>query len=182
MCRERDIDESSMGQGLREVYRQLRNIAKGYMRRERAGHTLQPTALVHEAYLKLHRAEGSDWEHQTRFVAFAARAMRQVLVDHARRYMADKRKGHIDRVPLTMTSIPHSPPLSPEEILDLDQALETLGAQQPNGRRYVSLIDYIWFGGLSLTEAANELSISRRQATRDWSWSRIWLERALSDP
>lgn len=160
------------------AYAELRRLAERYLGRERAGHTLQPTALLHEAYLKLGRGgEGSLWRDQSHFIGCAARAMRQVLVDHARRALAEKRHG--ERVDLTLSSFPNPTVLDPDEVLALDQALAKLARQPPNGARQARLIELVWLGGLDMTAAAAELGVSRRQAHRDWAWARVWLAREM---
>jgi RNA polymerase sigma factor (TIGR02999 family) len=161
------------------AYEQLRRLAAGQLRRERGARTLQPTALVHEAYLKLRVPDDatSPFENQNHFIACAARAMRQVLIDHARRGSAAKRRG--ERVDWTLSAIPDTGALSPDEFLDLDRAMEKLGEQQPNGLRHVRLVELIWLGGMEMTAAAEVLGISRRQAHRDWAWARTWLAREM---
>lgn len=160
------------------AYAELRRLAGRYMRRERRGHTLQPTALLHEAYLKLGQAgENSPWESQGHFIGCAARAMRQVLVDYARRGQAVKRHG--ERVDLTLSAIPAPTVIDPDDFLALDQALEKLAQQLPNGARHSRLIELVWLGGMDMTAAAAELGICRRQAHRDWAWARVWLAREM---
>lgn len=160
------------------AYKELRRIADRYMRRERCGHTLQPTALLHEAYLKLGPAgRDSPWENQNHFIGCAARAMRQVLIDHARRGQADKRRA--ERVDMTLSAIPGPTAVDLDEYLALDQALEKLAGQPPNGARQARLIELVWLGGMDMTAAAAELGICRRQAHRDWAWARVWLAREL---
>ncbi len=160
------------------AYAELRRLADRYMRREHHDHTLQPTELVHEAYLKLGRAgRSSPWESQNHFIGCAARAMRQVLIDHARRGQADKRRA--ERVDTTLSAIPGPSAVDPDEFLALDQALEKLARQLPNGSRHARLIELVWLGGMDMTAAAAELGICRRQAHRDWAWARVWLAREL---
>ncbi|MCK4414950.1 MAG: sigma-70 family RNA polymerase sigma factor [Candidatus Eisenbacteria sp.] len=161
------------------AYRELRGIAARYMSGERSGHTLQPTALVHEAYLKLRRQKRFEWNSRSHFVVLAAQAMRQVLVDVARRRQAGKRRG--ERVDWTITLIPQTGQISPDDYLAIHEALDQLADQKPNGSRHVRLIELVWLGGLEFTEAAQMLGISRRQAHRDWAWARTWLEKALSN-
>lgn len=160
------------------AYQELRRVAARYLRRERAGHTLQPTALVHEAYLRLSRGAGEGaWESQGHFVACAARAMRRVLVDHARRCHALKRRG--TRGDWTVEPQPRGGALSVGDLLALDEALERLGRQPPNGARHVRLLELVWFGGMDMGSAAEQLGVSRRQAQRDWAWARTWLRREM---
>lgn len=159
------------------VYAQLRRIAASYMKREQASHVLQPTALVHEAYLKMARSGNDEWASQTQFVGCAAHVMRQVLIDFARQANAKKRKGEV--VNWTVTSIQAPQPLSPEDLLSLDAALTRLDSMAPRGKRQARLVELVWLGGMGMDEAAAELGISRRQASRDWAFARVWLEKEL---
>jgi RNA polymerase sigma-70 factor (ECF subfamily) len=161
------------------AYRQLHALAVKYMVSERSGHTLQPTALVHEAYIKLKRQQSLRWASQTHFVALAARAMRQVLVDHARKKSAKKRDGV--QAGWTITSPLAGGGMDVEHFLAVHRALERLAARGENGRRQARLIEYVWLGGMPFTEAAEELGVSRRTAHRDWAWARVWLEKELTD-
>lgn len=168
-CEGRDLVE--------RVYESLRTIASSYMRRERAAHVLQPTALVHEAYLRMARSEDSGWASQTQFVGCAAHVMRQVLIDFARKANARKRKGEF--VNWTVTSLAAPQPLAPEDFLSLDAALTRLGTIGSRGGRQARLVELVWLGGMGMDEAAAELGVSRRQANRDWAFARVWLEKEL---
>ncbi len=162
------------------VYGQLRGIAAGFMNRERSDHILQPTALVHEAYIKLARQDDElDWQSQTQFVGCAAYVMRQVLVDFARHSKAAKRRG--EHVAWTVTSLAAPDSIPPEDIIALDGALDRLAGRKPSGRRQARLVELVWLGGMSMSEAAESLGVSRRQAHRDWTFARVWLERELRD-
>lgn len=162
------------------AYAELRHLAARQLHRERGARTLQPTALVHEAYLKLGgRGRPLLWESEAHFIGCAARAMRQVLVDYARRGRAAKRRG--ERVDWTLSSIPQADVVSPDDFLAIDQALTRLSQQPPNGARHARLVELIWFGGMDMTSAALELGICRRQAHRDWAWARTWLRREMGD-
>jgi RNA polymerase sigma factor (TIGR02999 family) len=158
-----------------EVYDELRAAAARLLAREQAAGTLQPTALVHEAWLKL---EGSDgrWRDRGHFVALAARAMRQVLVDHARRRDAAKRGGGQALVTLE-EEVSGGRGLDAEELLALDAALERLGALDPRLRQVVELR---YFGGLGDEEIGAVLGVTGRTAQRDWARARAWLHRELS--
>lgn len=155
------------------VYEELRRIAEVQLRRERRGHTLQPTALVHEAYLKL---AGGDLavENRAHFLAIAARAMRQALVDHARRRRRAKRGGGMKRTTLTAGS--WSEELDLDELLALDDALSEL---EPRQRR---VVECRFFGGMEEQEIAAVLDVSARTVRRDWVKARAWLYRALYPP
>lgn len=156
------------------VYEELRTLARAQMRGEGEGHTLQPTELVHEAYFRLVESPSLGWESRGHFFGAAARAMRQILVDHARRRTADKRGG--GERPVTLSTEIASEPGIPVEVLDLNRALTNLEAQEPALAR---LVELRFFAGLTVTEAANTLGISPRKAARDWSVARLWLHREL---
>lgn len=160
------------------VYDQLKRIAGSFMGREREAHILQPTALVHEAYLKIARSESKNWQSQTHFVGCASHVMRQVLIDFARKTNAAKRRG--ERVNVTITSLASPQPMMPEDYLSLDQALTRLSELKPNGSKQARLVELVWLGGMSMTEAATEIGVSRRQAHRYWVFARVWLEKEIS--
>jgi RNA polymerase sigma factor (TIGR02999 family) len=156
------------------VYEELRSLARAHMRGEGEGHTLQPTELVHEAYFRLVDRPGLGWESRSHFFGAAARAMRQVLVDHARRRMAEKR-GAGDRPVTLSTEIASEPGIS-VEILDLHRALTNLEAQDP---ALAKLVELRFFAGLTVEEASTTLGVSPRKAAKDWSVARLWLHREL---
>lgn len=157
------------------AYDELRILARQFMRRERRDHTLQPTALVHEAYLKLCAGpRAAAWVDRQHFLACAARAMRQILVDHARHRGAAKRR--VLPAAITLASFVPEEAIPYDDIVAVDQALQRLSAVEPNGARQVRLIEYVWLAGMDMTEAATELGISRSQAYRDWRWARTWLK------
>lgn len=140
------------------------------MRRERAGHTLQTTALVHEAYLKLVKQENVHWESRSHFVAVAAQLMRRILVDHARGHLRDKRGGLSSALPLD-EALAFSPE-HPEEVVKLDEALTRLSHFDERQSRIVELR---FFGGLSIEETAKLLGISPKTVKRDWAVAKVWL-------
>ena len=150
------------------VYGELQRVLSG----ERAGHTLQATALVNEAYLKLAHAGGA--ENRLHFIRIAARAMRQVLVDHARRKLADKRGG--DVIHTVVDDKPIGLDARPEELMALDQALERLEKQDPRLRQ---IVECRFFGGLTEGEMADLLGVTTRTVQRDWAKARAWLYREL---
>lgn len=152
------------------VYDELRRRARRYLRAERPDHTLQPTALVHEAYLRLAGQNGVDWQNRTHFFAVAAQVMRRILVDHARAHKAEKRGGHEPRIALE-EGLAFTEEKS-AELLALDEALARLAERDPRQARVVELR---FFGGLSEDEAAEVLGISTRTLKRDWSVARAWL-------
>jgi RNA polymerase sigma factor (TIGR02999 family) len=157
------------------VYRELRRRAGAYLRDERRDHTLQATALVHEAYVKLVGQDRVTWQNRAQFFGVAAQMMRRILVDHARRHHAAKRPGAGARVTLDDrigAAKPHDC-----EILLLDQALRDLAAVEA---RQAEIVELRYFGGLSETEVATLLSISRATVTREWQTARTWLYRRMT--
>ena len=160
------------------LYEELRSIARNLLRRERPGHTLQPTALVHEAYLKLIDADllaaGTDQDAKYRFLGMAANAMRRVLIQHARQRGAEKRGGARQRLALDDLSI--ALPIQDETLLDLDEALAKL--QQVNGR-LAQIAELRLFGGLAVRDLAPMLGVSLATAKADWALARAWLSRLL---
>jgi len=160
------------------VYVELRRQAARLLRRERRDHTLQPTALVHETYLRLIEQRAADWKNRAQFFAVAATAMRRILVDHARRHGARKRGGSWDRISFDETrgAWPGPPDV---EILALEEALEELAVLDP---AKVRLVELRFFAGLSLEETAAVLGVSESTVTRDWRLARAWLFRRLGGP
>jgi RNA polymerase sigma factor (TIGR02999 family) len=156
------------------VYQELRKRAAAYLRRERRGHTLQPTALVNEAYLRLMGQERVTWINRAQFFGLAAQAMRRILVDHAREREAAKRPGGI-RVTLDegMRSVP---PIDCE-VLMLDSVLQELAVID---QRQARIVEMKYFGGLSEEEVAAILSLSRTTITREWQSARAWLYRRMT--
>ena len=153
-----------------QVYDELHNLAASYMRRERPDHTLQTTALVHEAYLRLIGQRNADWQNRSQFFGVAAQLMRRILVDHARVHLSGKRGGLERRVALDNTVI--SPHEQSGELVALDAALSRLAAIDAQQSRVVELR---FFGGLSVEETAQVLNISTRTVKRDWMVAKAWL-------
>jgi RNA polymerase sigma-70 factor, ECF subfamily len=158
-----------------DVYTELRALAAQYLHRERKSHTLQPTALVHEAYLKLVGQTDVDWQGRAHFLAFAAQAMRHILVDHARRHRAAKRGGDRHRITLDDNLIIESN--RDVDLLALEDALNKLTKLDP---RQAQMIELRFFGGLSIAEVAKVMGISKRSVEREWTMVRAWLRRELS--
>lgn len=156
------------------VYADLRRRAVRYLRRERPGHTLQPTALVNEAYLRLVDQTRTDWQNRAHFLAIAAQAMRRVLVDHARQVRRDKRGGSAARIPLEGIDIPTAD--TPDGLIAVDEALDRLAAVDDQQRRIVELR---FFCGLTIDETAQCLSLSPSTVKREWAMARAWLYREL---
>ncbi|CAN5221589.1 sigma-70 family RNA polymerase sigma factor [soil metagenome] len=157
------------------VYAELRRLAAGYIRAERSGHTLQPTALVHEAFVKLVDQPGARWKNRAHFIGVAAQLMRRILVDHARRRAAAKRGGGnrvtlLDEHAVTRTST--------LDLLRVDDALARLACFDPRQSRIVELR---FFGGLSIPETAEALAISPATVKRDWTMAKAWLHRELDE-
>ena len=173
----REGDEQAFDQLLPLVYGQLRQMAQRYLARERSDHTLQATALVHEAYLRLQKVAHLDTKDRSHFLAVASRAMRRILVDHARAQMAEKRVGAGRKLPLEEEIVgSHS---KPAEIIKVHEALPDLEKEH---ERAAQLVELRFFGGLSETEAAETLGLSRATASRDWRFARLWLHNYLSGP
>lgn len=157
------------------VYQALRQQAAGYLRGERAGHTLQPTALAHEVYLRLAGRRDYPWQNRAHFMAVAARAMRHILVDHARRKRARKRGG--GDAPVVLDTGVLAAAGVPVEFDDLDRALDDLARLSERQARVVELR---YFGGLSIEETGEVLGVSPITVKRDWATARAWLYRELS--
>jgi len=156
------------------VYGELRRLAASYLRREREDHTLQPTALVHEAYLRLVEERRVNWQGRSHFFGVAATLMRRILVDHARARLSGKRGGGMPRVPLTDTVMMSRE--RPDELLALDQGLTRLAIVDPQQGRIVELRA---FAGLSVEETSQALGISPATVKRDWAVARAWLSREI---
>jgi RNA polymerase sigma factor (TIGR02999 family) len=167
-------DPQAASQLLPLVYDELRRLAASQLARERPDHTLDATALVHEAYLRLvGGANRTHWNHRLQFVSAAAEAMRRILVDHARKKRAEKRGGGRGRVALEEVAQPHAE--EPIDWLIVDDALESLARQDSAAAELVRLK---LFAGLSVEEAAELLGVSRATAYRDWAFARAWLRDA----
>jgi len=159
---------------LPSVYNELRRMAARRLRKERADHTLQPTALVHEVYLRLADQCKVRWQDRAHFFAIAARIMRRVLVDHARRAQAEKRISSGQKVPLELA--PPVAKLPNLDLLDLDRALSRLA--ELDGRQ-AEVVGLRLFGGLTVEEVARVLEISEATVAREWRMARVWLYREL---
>ena len=168
-------DHAAVDRLFNAVYQGLKNLAEQFFRREPPGQTIQPTALVHEAYLKLIDQKCVDWQGQTHFLAVASQAMRRILVDRARHRGAVKRGGGWKRVTLNDKLIPGFQP--DNDVVTLDEALERLAQLDP---RQAQMVELRFFGGLSVDETAQVLGISKRSAEREWTMVRAWLRRELS--
>lgn len=159
------------------IYDELRRLAQWQMGHE-AGHTLQPTALVHEAYLRLVDQTKTDWRGRTHFVAFASKVMRNLLIDHARKRASAKRGGDQRRVTLVEQISPfESRDLDTDQLLSLHAALERLGDED---ERAAKIVELRYFGGLTVDEVAEVLGVSKRTVEGHWTHARAWLARELS--
>jgi len=156
------------------VYTELYGIASRQMRAGKGSHTLQPTALVNEAYLRLFRSEDRTWSGRDHFLGFASRAMRSILVDHARAKRREKRCAVGDRI--SMDSVILNYEERGKDLVALDEALERLGRMD---ERMVKLVELRFFGGQSMGEAARVLQMSQRTAEREWHTARAWLRKEL---
>jgi RNA polymerase sigma-70 factor, ECF subfamily len=158
------------------VYDELRSLAASFLAREKAGHTLQPTALVNEAYMRLVGPGEVTWDNRAHFFGAAARAIRRILTDHARSRGRQKRGGGAGRVPLDDGSFTVDPPSI--DLLALDEALTRLAALDEQKARVVELR---FFGGLTEEETARALGVSISTVTRDWRFARVWLKREIGE-
>ncbi len=160
------------------IYDELRVLAARYLARERPEHTFQPTALVHEAYMRLVDLRDVRWQNRSHFFAMAARAMRRLLVDHARKHRTAKRGGADRGVPLDQVGELAAPGRSPD-LLALDEALKRLATFDP---LKASVVELRYFGGLSHDETAQILDSSRSTVVRHWRFAKAWLHSELSAP
>ena len=156
------------------VYEPLRLIAERHLNREREGHTLQPTALVHELYIRFVDQRHVDWRDRTHFFAVSAQVMRRILVDYARRRKSDKRGGSL--LPVTLTAALEACAEESFDVIALDLALDNLAAIFP---QQAKLVELRFYGGLTLDETAEAMGISAATVSREWTMARAWLRRAL---
>lgn len=168
-------DQAALDRLMPLVYTELRRLATNYLRRERVGHTLQPTALVNEAYLRLVDQKNSRWQNRAQFFGISAQLMRRILVDHARQHQAAKRGGS-DQQRLSITHAGRAATETPVDLLALNEALDELAKMDPQQCRIVELK---FFGGLSIEETAEVLGIGHATVERDWKLARAWLRRQL---
>ena len=168
-------DEGALGKLFPLMHPELHRLAHHYMSRERAGHTLQTTAVLNEAYLRLVDNTTPVWQGRTHFIAAAAQLMRRIMVDHARERRSLKRGGGALKVTLDEAALVTE--TRSEELLALDEALESLAAQDP---RKGQIVELRYFGGLTVEETAEFLKLSQRTVEREWNMAKAWLYRALS--
>ena len=168
-------DERAVGELIPLVYGELRRLAAAYLRGERKGHTLQPTALVHEAYLRLVEQSSPDWQSRSHFYGVAARVMRQILVDHARRKLAKKRAG----VAVTLDQAVSFQQEGSGDLVALDAALTDL---EKFDARKCQTIELRYFAGLSMDEIAQAMQLSVQTVRRDLRMAEAWLNNAMQNP
>jgi len=169
-------DRSAFDELMPLVYAELRRLARGYMRRQPADHTLQTTALVNEAYLRLIDSSRVNWQNRTHFFAISAQLMRRILVDFARARHSQKRGGEVRKVELDEAMI--APLEQKTDLVALDEALKELSELNP---RQSEVVELRYFGGLSEEEIAAHLDVSVRTVRRDWSAARAWLFRRMKE-
>jgi RNA polymerase sigma factor (TIGR02999 family) len=174
LVRWREGDREALEELMPLVYGELRRLAQHYLQRERSDHTLQSTALVHEAYLRLAGPKAPQWQNRAHFFGVAAHLMRQILVDYARSHGADKRGGDVCR--LTLDEAPEQPHTVDFDLVALDDALNTLAETDPQQCRVVELK---FFAGLTIEDTSEVLGISPATVKRDWITARAWLFREL---
>jgi RNA polymerase sigma factor (TIGR02999 family) len=167
-------DRESLDRLIPLVYNELRRLARGYLRRERLDHTLQPTALVNEAFFRLVDQEQVSWQNRSHFFGIAAQSMRRILVDHAREHLAAKRGAGAQRVPLELAAGVAAE--LPVDLIMLDAALQQLAAQDERQGRVVELR---FFGGLTIEETAEVVGVSPATVKREWEFARAWLRRQM---
>lgn len=167
-------DKTALDELIPLVYDELRKLAASYLRRKPGAHSLQATALVHEAYVRLAEGKGASMQHRAQFFGLAAKVMRDILVDHARKRLATKRGGQQLRLSLSQAErFGHKPEV---DVVALDDALKELAATNPQHSRVVELR---FFGGLTIEETAEVMSLSHATTERYWSFARAWLRREL---
>jgi RNA polymerase sigma-70 factor (ECF subfamily) len=163
-------DERAASKLIPLVYDELRRLASAYMRRERPDHTLQATALVHEAYLKLVEQRDVDWRGRAHFLGIAAQLMRRILIDHARGHLRDKRGGGMRPVPIDEALV--FAPEQASELIKLEESLERLAKIDP---RQAKIVELRFFGGLTVEQTATVMGVSPKTVKRDWSMAKAWL-------
>lgn len=168
-------DEEAPDKLMPLVYDELRRLAGGYMRRERSDHTLQPTALVHEAYMRLVREKEVRWKNRSHFFGIAARLMREILINYAKAHNSAKRGGSMHKIALDDARI--LPREQATELIALDEALRNFEKDYPRQSRVVELK---FFGGMEAKEIAEILQVHEKTVMRDWNFAKLWLFRELN--
>lgn len=174
LIKARGGDKSAIDELLPLVYGYLKSQAHHQLQNERTAHTLNTTALVHEAYVKLVGSKEMEWQNRAHFLAVAAQAMRRILIDYARARLAEKRGGHETKI--TLKEDEHGKEFQSEELLVLDMALDKLKTLD---QRQFQIVEYHFFGGLTYDDIAEVLSISEATVRRDWRMAKAWLSQQL---
>jgi RNA polymerase sigma-70 factor, ECF subfamily len=172
----RDGNQSALDELYPLVYDELHRLARRYMSRERKGHTLQTTALINEAYVRLVDQKNVNWANRSHFFAISAQIMRRILIDHARRHAYAKRGGGAQQV--SLEEVAAIIPEQGRELLRLDEALKSLAERDP---RRSQVVELRYFGGLNNEEIAGVLNVSENTVTRDWNMARAWLYQQLTE-
>ena len=172
----REGNQSALDELYPLVYDELHRLARRYMSRERKGHTLQTTALINEAYVRLVDQKNVQWANRSHFFAISAQIMRRILIDHARRYGYAKRGGGAKQV--SLEEVAAIVPEQGRELIRLDEALKSLAERDP---RRSQVVELRYFGGLNNEEIAGVLNVSQNTVTRDWNMARAWLYQQLSE-
>ena len=172
----REGNQSALDELYPLVYDELHRLARRYMSRERKGHTLQTTALINEAYVRLVDQKNVKWANRSHFFAISAQIMRRILIDHARRHAYAKRGGGARQV--SLEEVAAIAPEQGRELIRLDEALKSLAEQDP---RRSQVVELRYFGGLNNEEIAGVLNVSQNTVTRDWNMARAWLYQQLSE-
>ena len=167
-------DQEALAELIPQIYDELRRLASFYLQSERVDHTLQTTALVHEAYLRLVDQKQVEWSNRNHFFGVAAQMMRRILVDHARKHVSLKRGGSFSRISLEEAAVFSRE--RPRELIALDELLTRLASLDPQGSRIVELR---FFAGLSLEETAEVTGLSSAKVRREWSAAKAWLTREI---
>ena len=167
-------DEQALAELIPQIYDELRRLASFYLQSERVDHTLQTTALVHEAYLRLVDQKQVEWSNRSHFFGVAAQMMRRILVDHARKHVSLKRGGSFSRISLEQAAVFSRE--RPRELIVVDELLTRLASLDPQGSRIVELR---FFAGLSLEETAEVTGLSSAKVRREWSAAKAWLTREM---
>jgi RNA polymerase sigma factor (TIGR02999 family) len=167
-------DEQALAELIPQIYDELRRLASFYLQSERVNHTLQTTALVHEAYLRLVDQKQVEWSNRNHFFGVAAQMMRRILVDHARKHVSLKRGGSFSRISLEEAAVFSRE--RPRELIAVDELLTRLASLDPQGSRIVELR---FFAGLSLEETAEVTGLSSAKVRREWSAAKAWLTREI---
>jgi RNA polymerase sigma-70 factor, ECF subfamily len=173
----RQGDRQAEAQLIPLIYDELRRMASRFLNRERGNHTLQPTALVHEAFLRMSGSDQPPWQDRAHFFGVAARLMRQILVDHARQHASLKRGGCGQRLTLDEEKVPSYSLEKPDELIALDEALHRLAHQDERQSRIVELK---FFAGLDIEEISKVLDVSPRTVKREWTMARAWLHQEMT--